>query len=704
MPGRALGWRLAGFAAALLVPTLLFVGVLLWRVADAERLRYGEAARSAARSLTVAVDREFAGVQAVLETLATSPHLAEGDLAAFHRQAGAIARRQGFELVLRDLTGRETVNTRTPIGEALAVEARLGDIDRRVIETGRPAVGDLAVGSAGREPLFSITAPVTQDDRIARLLDADLRPALLVQALRREGLPEGWIGAVVDGRGLIVALSTGDEGLIGKPASNAFAQGAQEGRGTWSGVSLGGVQTFGAFERSALTGWHGAVGVETRIVAGPQRRLLLALLWIGLALALAASLLAWVFGRSIAGSISALTRSAGALGRGETVRPIRTGLREADEVGQALSAASIGLRERARERDAAESALREGQERLRLALDGARLGDWSWNAGTDLMTVSPRAAEIFGAPPSPPPTWTAIQARVHAEDRDRVREAMRRTAETGEPYDCEYRLSLEDGREVWVSALGEARRVRQSGAIEGIVGIVQDVSERKRLEGRQRLFMQEMNHRVKNTLANVLSIASLTARSAGSVESYRKGLVDRVHGLAKTHDLLNENAWEGAGLREVLAGELEPYDDETGRVELTGPDLQLSPRASVSMGMIAHELTTNAVRYGSLSTPDGRVRVAWSVGLIADAARLDFTWTESGGPPVAEPVREGFGTRMIQRGLSRELAADIAFEYLPEGFRFTLSMPIKAAAGDPMASRRQEYARIMNEPEGLRIY
>ena len=231
--------------------------------------------------------------------------------------------------------------------------------------------------------------------------------------------------------------------------------------------------------------------------------------------------------------------------------------------------------------------------------------------------------------------------------------------------------------------------------------------EREAAAERQRLMMQELNHRVKNMLANVLSIASLTARSADDVATYRARLTERVQGLAKTHDLLSGNEWSGADLRELLASELGLYDDEAGRVRLEGPAVHLPPRLAVGVGMIAHELTTNAVKYGALASGTGRVEVAWRVDAEPSGQRrLHLSWTEAGGPPVAQPTRQGFGTRMIERGLARELDATVVSDYALEGLRFTLSMPLEAEGQpvDPRASRRAEYAKLVQEPEGLRIY
>jgi two-component sensor histidine kinase len=183
--------------------------------------------------------------------------------------------------------------------------------------------------------------------------------------------------------------------------------------------------------------------------------------------------------------------------------------------------------------------------------------------------------------------------------------------------------------------------------------------------------LHELNHRVKNTLATVQALARQSRGAEGVLEA-------RILALSKTHDLLTREDWSGASLREVLESELSPYRTESDQIALDGPDVALSPRHVLALGMTIHELTTNAGKYGALSVPEGHVRVAWSLSAPEGGMlRLRLTWQESGGPPVQPPARAGFGTRLISGGVRRELdgLVDLAFE--AGGLRCHLDVPLE---------------------------
>jgi two-component sensor histidine kinase len=218
-----------------------------------------------------------------------------------------------------------------------------------------------------------------------------------------------------------------------------------------------------------------------------------------------------------------------------------------------------------------------------------------------------------------------------------------------------------------------------AGRAERLDGVVGDVTERRLGEERRRELMHELDHRVKNILAMVQAIASQTARSADSVEAYKASLTERLRGLAATHDLLTQNRWEGVMLRSVLNAEIAPYESEArSRIALAGPDILLPPALVTAVGLAIHELTTNAVKYGALSNPSGQVNIEWSTRLQGERPVLHIEWREIDGPPVAPPSRIGFGSRLIERVFKSDFGGDATLEYLPDGLRARLVMPLKA--------------------------
>lgn len=201
-----------------------------------------------------------------------------------------------------------------------------------------------------------------------------------------------------------------------------------------------------------------------------------------------------------------------------------------------------------------------------------------------------------------------------------------------------------------------------------------EISRSHLLQERQTMMLHELNHRVRNTLATVQSLARQSRRGDATGER----LEGRILSLSKTHDLLSRDDWGGASLMSILQNEFAPFDDgAVERFRLDGPDVELAPRYVLALGMTLHELTTNAAKYGALSTEDGCVDLAWRVSSRESGLRqLAMEWRETGGPPVAEPAARGFGTRLITGGVKRELGGSVTLAFEPTGLRCSLDVPL----------------------------
>ncbi|WP_423141440.1 CHASE domain-containing protein [Parablastomonas sp. CN1-191] len=188
---------------------------------------------------------------------------------------------------------------------------------------------------------------------------------------------------------------------------------------------------------------------------------------------------------------------------------------------------------------------------------------------------------------------------------------------------------------------------------------------------------RELNHRVKNTLANVLSIVSLTRRRSATIEEFAEGLVGRVRALSATHDLLSQTDWTAASIADIVRSELAPYmTDGDAHVSLAGPDIRLAPNDAMSLGLALHELATNAAKYGALMGPEGHVHVAWK---LISSELAEVTWRESGGPTVVPPQRRGFGRDLIEKIVASELKNAVELTFEPEGVRSRLRVPVRHA-------------------------
>ena len=207
----------------------------------------------------------------------------------------------------------------------------------------------------------------------------------------------------------------------------------------------------------------------------------------------------------------------------------------------------------------------------------------------------------------------------------------------------------------------------------GTIIEVRDITEQKRAQERQTLLVDELNHRVKNTLAAIQSIARQTFADAPA--EMREMFGSRIVALSAAHNILTDNAWSAAPISSVVQAAIEPFGND--RFDVTGKDLQLHPKAAVSLSMGLHELCTNAVKYGALSNSDGRIALSWNVENDQPAKVLSIFWREEGGPRVAVPEREGFGFRLLKRQIALEFDGSTELDLRPEGLvcRIVLTLP-----------------------------
>jgi two-component sensor histidine kinase len=233
------------------------------------------------------------------------------------------------------------------------------------------------------------------------------------------------------------------------------------------------------------------------------------------------------------------------------------------------------------------------------------------------------------------------------------------------------------------------------GKVVGVHGLVQDIHERKlanerlqdeieereRAQQRQLLLIHELNHRVKNILAMVQAIATQTLSTAPNPKAARQALELRIVALARAHDVLTRESWDGAELSDIVSDAVAPHQAEArSRFRTGGPRVRLEPKTAVTLAMALHELVTNAVKYGALSADGGWVMLDWTVSPARGGLDLCLIWTEHGGPPVSPPARQGFGTRLITRSLAAE-QGKVELTYAPEGVRCRMTLFAPAPTG-----------------------
>ena len=303
-----------------------------------------------------------------------------------------------------------------------------------------------------------------------------------------------------------------------------------------------------------------------------------------------------------------------------------------------------------------------------------------------VRNFTPAIAEIYNLIPSD--VGRSLTDIVGRLDYASLSEDVQHVLETLQPL--ERRLARQDSRAHFLMRILPYRTPDSN--VDGSLITFVDVTSIVKAEEHQRLLVDELNHRVKNMLTVVTSLATQTLRRSGSLDDFRGIFTGRLQALSAAYALLSREGWSQVPLHEVLAEELAAFVNESrANVRLEGPEVLLAPRAALALGMAVHELTTNAVKYGALSTADGEVTVAWSVEPNAegngDGDELLLRWRERNGPPVASPARRGFGLTLIERGLAHDLSGEVQVAFEPEGVTAVLRAPLAPGGSDPAGSK-----------------
>ncbi|MFC0385363.1 PAS domain-containing protein [Muricoccus vinaceus] len=318
---------------------------------------------------------------------------------------------------------------------------------------------------------------------------------------------------------------------------------------------------------------------------------------------------------------------------------------------------------------AAQAARRTAEGRARLATAAARIVIWELDVASGRFTHSDGFETAFTF--LPPPSLAALLATTHRDDRARLSGALDdATGGVGAPLDIEVRILAPAG-EVWVHLSG----TRTGGVM---LGVMQDVDERRRGEAKQFLLLAELQHRVKNILGVVRSITSRSLAGAESLQEFATRFSGRIDALGRTQSVLANRGTEGVALEALVRDELAASLGPDGRqLDISGPPILLKDRAAEVFALGVHELTTNALKHGALSLPGGRLVVRWRIVNTSGGGRLALEWREHGVRIQAGmPVRTGFGRALIERGLPYDLGAATSLDFEPGGVRCTMELPL----------------------------
>ncbi len=654
------------FAVIVALPLLLLVGLLLYRSVDLERAQLERRIIQVADALVADVDRDIDRHLTVLRTLATSPALAAEDWPGLYGQAKRGLGDSGY-LVVIGADGRQFVNTYVPYGQAPAMTGDPATLET-IRRTQQPVISDLFTSLVVRAPVYNISIPILRDGKVAYVMSLGLLPEDLRQLLEAQRVQAGWTTTIWDRRGTILARSRDHDRRVGQQVPADRRQ--QPPGALFESTNLEGQRVLAVTARSKLSDWTVGVSYPIELV---DRQVRQSLLFWGLTIALFGALavvLAVLFGRQITTPLAAARQAAEALGRGEKVTVTNSTLREVNAVSQALHEAQVELQR-------SSAALVENEEQLRTAADAAQFGAHEYDVASDRSVRSPQIRRILGVPDGDNATFESGLTLVHPDDRNAVRQKKQQILDSEESYQIAYRIRRPDGEVRWVMDRGKVIR-NSAGKAQRVVGVLLDITDLKAAEQRQRLLFDELNHRVKNTLAIVQALAQQTLRAKPDPEEFARAFEDRVASLARAHNLLTHESWRGATLDRIVHNAMEPFADDNGRITVDGPMVVVPAGSTITLCLMLHELATNAAKYGALSVPKGSVAITWTVARHGPLLNVDLQWRERNGPAVLPPARKGFGSRLLAAS-ARQLNAELDVEYDPQGVRYRLRFAVSAS-------------------------
>lgn len=313
-------------------------------------------------------------------------------------------------------------------------------------------------------------------------------------------------------------------------------------------------------------------------------------------------------------------------------------------------------------------------EHLRLAVEAAGVALWAWNVDDDRFTMDARGFELWGLSWSETVTFDELSHHIHPADRDRVRAAFNATRAVLGRYETDFRICV--GEEIrWIAARGQGEDVGIVGRT--MFGIFLDVTGRKQAEEGHELLAGEMSHRVKNLLAIAAGLTQITSRTTSSTADMARELIQRLSALGRAHDLvrpLPDRQGSAALLGDLLTILLAPYDDLgafSGRIRVAVERMGVGEVAATGMAMVVHELATNSLKYGALSSDAGTL----DVSTHSDGDHISLIWMERGGPTVdAPPKAEGFGSKLVRHSIYKQLNGTIEHDWCEEGLIVTVQL------------------------------
>lgn len=340
-----------------------------------------------------------------------------------------------------------------------------------------------------------------------------------------------------------------------------------------------------------------------------------------------------------------------------------------------LAGSLIELKRNSRLGENAKDILQRDEDRNAMALEVGNVGSWVWDLRTGLFTGNRQAYSMLGLSDEHPVTGEDVFRAMHPDDFPIMKSAITRALAHNQDYAGEFRAARSGE---WLLGRGRIFEKDEAGRPTVAVGVNINITSTKNAAEKTRLLLRELNHRVKNTLAMLQSLARQTLNRTSDPAEFMEAFSGRLRAISEAHTLLSDREWSGISLVDLITKQVEPYAlYDPAQMELVGEDMILPPDHALGLGIALHELATNAAKHGAFSVASGRVRLTWQVEPGLNESRVVIHWIESNGPPVLARETRGLGERLIERSLDKVISSSVRLSYPESGMEALISMPIK---------------------------
>ena len=656
---RSIKFRIIVLVALIIAPLLIMFAVVTWSLATANRAAIESQRHNSAHELSAAVNRDFVELKGELTGIAVSVASRSSANLEFDRQLTKKARFARFMRIWRFSSNGTVIEQFTETEPGSVIPYLTTDFVSRVFAGGY-AVSEVR-GEGMENATVVIAVPVfTESNVVESGLAAEISVSVFNHTFDDADMSKSWVAAVVDQNGHFVARSVDAENRVGTAARaelGVVARGVDR-AGTFKNVTWEGIPVLNSFERSPLTQWTSIVAVASSELAAPFQQAVAYILLGGLVAAGLSLLAAVTMAARIANPVSNLSRYATALAQGRKVEPEKYHITEIENVRTSLNKAmAISARLTA-------LVASSGDAIIGVGLTGKIE---AWNKGAETL-FGYATDDVIGKPKS----------ILVPDDLRPEFDAQRPKILAGEIVRAESVRLSRDGRRIDVEFV-DAPITDSFGRTTGYSTIIRDISERTAARDHRQLLMRELAHRTKNQLAIIQSIAHQTKRNSSSLKDFINAFNGRIQGLAASHDILAKQQWQAIPISELVKSQVAVLVSEYDKlVAISGPDIALTAVHAEALGLALHELTTNSMKYGALSTAKGRVAITWRVTKVSGPVQVFFEWQETGGPIIKKPpVRQGFGTRVLNNIVALSLGGEAHTDYRPGGLYWQVTWELK---------------------------